>query len=90
LDKNVMVPWFTSDTTVPDTAPVRIPAVAPPGTVKVSVSMAANVPVTDAAEVEPLMPVAAMLTKPGVAEFTEGVLNRGADADTYASTVLSY
>jgi hypothetical protein len=58
--------------------------------VKVSVNMAATVPVTDAAEVEPWMPVAAMLTRPGVAEFTDGVLNSGADADTYVSTVASY
>ena len=57
------------------------------GTVKVSVSAAVTVPVTDAAEVVPLMPVTATLTEPAD-DDSEGALYSGAEAEpgVYANT----
>ena len=80
MDRNVMVPWFTIEPTVP----VITLAVSPTGafarTVNVSESAAETVPVTDAALVEPEMPVTATLTSPDDAD-TAGALNKGADTD---------
>ena len=92
LERNVIVPWFTRDATVPDITDEARPAGADDTTVKVRVSMADTRPVTAELAVVPLMPVAAALTVPAVAEFTDGVLNRGADAEpaTYDSTAVSY
>ena len=70
------------------TMPVMALALRPVGalasTRNVNVTAAAIVPVTDAACVEPLMPVAATLTSPADTD-SEGVLYSGADAEgTYA------
>ena len=80
LLKNVMVPWFTREPTVPLNARDDSPAGALARTVNVSVSADVTVPVTKAAAVVPLIPVAATLTKP-VDTPSAGELNSGADAE---------
>ena len=85
------MPWFTMLPTDPVIALAVSPVGAPATTTKVKVSAAVTVPVTDAADVEPLMPVAATLTAPADAASV-GELYSGADAEpaTYASTVGLY
>ena len=91
LERNVMVPWFTNDPTNPENAPALSPVGALASTVNVRESAEATVPVTDAADVEPLMPVAATLTSPDDADSV-GELKSGAEEEppTYESTEALY
>ena len=80
LERNVMVPWFTTDPTLPVNAPAHSPVGALVRTVNVNERAVGMVPVTDIVDVEPLMPVAATLTSPTDAD-TVGELKSGAFAE---------
>ena len=80
LETNVMVPWFTNDPTAPPKALALSPEGAFASTTNVRESADMTLPVTDAAAVVPLMPVAAMLTSPDDADSV-GALKSGAEAE---------